>query len=94
MKWSDPNWKAETRKALEEMSLQPEEVIRACARVREELDTEENRARLLSLLMESGLPGGPRPAGGGLERAGAGEPEKADGTGVWPGLGAGVLPGL
>ena len=58
MKWSDPNWKAETRKALEEMSLQPEEVIRACARVREELDTEENRARLLSLLMESGLPGG------------------------------------
>ena len=44
------------KKALEEMSLHPEEVIRACARVRNELDTEENRARLLFLLMESGLP--------------------------------------
>ena len=56
MKWSDPNWKTEMKKALEEMSLHPEEVIRACARVRNELDTEENRARLLFLLMESGLP--------------------------------------
>ena len=56
MKWSDPNWKTEMKQALEEMSLHPEEVIRACARVRNELDTEENWARLLFLLMESGLP--------------------------------------
>lgn len=50
------DWKREVEQVLEETCLQPGEVIRVCARVREELDTEENRTRLLSLLTKNGLP--------------------------------------
>ena len=49
----EENWREEILKDLGK--LHPQEVIRACGRVREDLSSVENRKRILEMLSAGGL---------------------------------------